>query len=135
MDNFKLDKDIDLCCVKAASFPDGIGEAHKKMNSIFKGDGRRRFGVSYSYDDRILYMAGEEIMKSEKIPPGFERYILREGSYFSFYIQDFPNNISQIEKSFSILTNDPRIDENGCCVECYFPEGQNLKTLKMFGVW
>ena len=55
MENFKLENNIDLFCIKADSFPEGIKAAHQKLVSIAKPMGKRNyFGVSYLYDDEIL---------------------------------------------------------------------------------
>lgn len=127
MENFKLKNDITLFCVKANSFPAGIEAAHKKLASIALPFGRRNyFGLSYLYDDNILYLAAAEIKsKDESVPKDFRTYILKKGNYISIYISDFAKDISQIEKAFKTLLDDPRIDENGCYTECYFPEGTN----------
>ena len=130
MENFKLAQDIQLFCVKAESFPDGIQAAHEKLASISKpGNNRNHFGVSYLYDDEILYMAAGEIAEGmEEIPAGCEMYILKKGNYISIYISDFAKDTSQIGKAFKKLLDDPGIDPNGCCVECYSPEGSDLTT-------
>ena len=132
MENFKLENNIDLFCIKADSFPEGIKAAHQKLVSIAKPMGKRNyFGVSYLYDDEILYMAAAEINSSEEIiPPGCKTYTLKKGNYISFYITDFTKDLTQIEKAFKSLVADPRIDEEGCCAECYFPEGTDGTTAK-----
>ncbi len=132
MENFKLDKDINLFCVKADSFPDGIMAAHQKLASIAKEFGKRNhFGVSYLYDNENLYMAAAEIdVNKETIPPGCQTYTLKKGNYISIYISDFSKDIPQIGKAFETLLADPGIDEQGCCAECYFPEGTNGTNAK-----
>lgn len=131
MENFELDKDIHLFCVKAESFPMGISAAQKKLAALPKGDGKRNhFGVSYLYDDEILYMAAAELASGEKIPAGCDTYTLRKGNYISIYIADFAKKAKQIDRAFKTLLDDPRIDELGCCAECYLPEGADHKTAK-----
>lgn len=132
MENFQLDEDIHLFCVKADSFPEGITDAHKKLASISNpGDKRNHFGVSYLYDDEILYMAAAEVINDkEEIPAGCEAYTLRKGNYTSIYIHDFAKDPSQIEKAFKKLLDNPAIDENGCCAECYLPENTDYSTAK-----
>ena len=132
METFNLEKDINLFCVKADSFPDGIKAAHQKLNSISKKMGKRNhFGVSFLYDDVILYMAAAELKtEAEKLPKDCEAYTLKKGAYISIYILDFAKDTTQIEKAFKTLLADPRIDENGCCAECYLPEGANANTAK-----
>jgi hypothetical protein len=132
MENFTLDSDITLFCLKAASFPAGIKDAHDKLVLLTKsGIHRNYFGISYLYDDEILYMAGAQLMeKDETIPPGCETYTLKKGNYISIYIRDFAKDISLIENAFKKLLADPGIDENGCCAECYFPEGSEANTAR-----
>jgi len=132
MERFKLEKDINLFCVKAESFPEGIKVAHQKLVSIAKSLGKRNhFGVSYLYDDEILYMAAAEIDSSkEAIPPACETYTFKKGNYICFYIKDFTEDPTQIEKAFKTLLADPRVDEEGCCAECYFPEGTDCNNAK-----
>ena len=132
MEKFKLDRDIELFCVKADSFPDGIIPAHEKLAVITKaGRSRNHYGISYWYDNNNLYMAAAEFTKGkEAIPVGCETYTLKKGNYISIYIADFATDISQIGKSFEQLLADPGIDENGCCAECYLPEGSDIATAK-----
>lgn len=131
MENYKLDKDIHLFCLKANSFPDGIKAAQKKLDSVSMLDGKRNhFGVSYLYDNEILYMAATEIEKGEEVPAGYEKYTLKKGNYISIYISDFAKDISQIEKAFKILLDTPGIDPDGCCAECYLPEYSDFSTAK-----
>ena len=132
MEKYKLEEDIHLFCVKAKSFPAGIKPAHQQLASITKPLGKRNhFGVSYLYDDEIVYMAGVDITGTEqRIPDGCETYTLRKGNYISIYIPDFEKDTSQIDKAFKILLADPGIDENGCCAEWYFPEGSDGTNAK-----
>lgn len=132
MEKFKLGKDIELFCIKADSFPDGIKAAHEKLADITKSYGKRNyFGISYLYDDEILYMAAAEFDKNkESVPSGCETYMLKRGNYISIYIADFVKDISQIDRAFKKLLADPGIDENGCCAECYFPEGSDGTNAK-----
>lgn len=132
MENYKLEKDIHLFCVKAATFPEGITAAHQKLAALSKPLGKRiHFGVSYWYDDEILYMAAAEIDSNhEMIPAGCEAYTLKKGNYISIYIPDFANDPAQIEKAFKTSLAHPGIDEKGCCAECYYPEGADGTNAK-----
>lgn len=132
MENFSLQNDIRLLCVKADSFPDGIKGAQEKLLSLIKPDAKRSYyGISYLYDDEILYMAGVDIADAnEKIPDDCTIYSLKEGNYNSIYITDFAKDISQIDHAFKQLLAVPAIDENGCCAECYLPEGDDFFTAK-----
>ena len=124
-EKFRLDKDINLFCVKADAFPQGIVPAHEKLAAISNPLGKRNhYGVSYWYDNDNLYLAAAEFKKAEEaVPAGCQTYTLKKGNYISIYIPDFAKDISQIGKAFETLLADPGIDENGCCAECYLPEG------------
>ena len=132
MEEFKLYRDIHLFCVKADLFPDGIKAAHTKLASLSNLDSNRNhFGVSYWYDDKILYMAAAEIVKGiEEIPAGCETYTLRKGNYISIYISDFAKDPSQVAGAFKQLLDEPGIDPDGCCAECYLPESSDFTTAK-----
>ena len=132
MENFELKNDIHLFCVKADSFPDGITAAHEKLAALVKSNKPKNwFGVSYWYDDAILYMAGLQFNPEADTPPhGCTEYTLRKGNYISIYIKDFATDVSRIGKAFETLLADHRIDENGCCAECYLPEGTDHTTAK-----
>lgn len=130
METYRLDQDIKLLCVKAESFPDGIIAAQDKLIAMTSGDSKSSyFGVSYLYDDKILYMAGVQTKeRNENLLPGCEAFTLKAGNYISVYVSDFVQQTSLIEKTFKMLLDDPGIDPNGCCVECYLPEGCNPAT-------
>jgi predicted transcriptional regulator YdeE len=125
----QIPADIHLYCVKADSFPAGIQSAQQKLTRVKIAPGiRNHFGVSYLYDGKILYMAAAQLNANEQAPAGCETYTLRKGKYISVHVADFRNNLAQIEKAFQVLTDDPRIDEKGCCAECYLPEGSTHET-------
>ena len=129
MENIKVDNDIYLYCVKADSFPAGINAAQERLAVIPKpGDKRNHFGISFLHDDTILYMAAAELKPAEKVPDGCESYTLRKGNYISIYIANFMKDTTQVGRAFETLLDDPRIDENGCCAECYLPERADHKT-------
>ena len=132
METFKLENEINLFCIKAKSFPAGIMDAHQKLTSIAKSLGKRNyFGISYAHNNETLYMAAAEIKSNnETIPAGCDTYTLKKGNYISIYISDFAKDVSQIGKAFEILLADPRIDEQGCCAECYLPEGADGTAAK-----
>ncbi len=134
METYKLDHDIKLFCVRAESFPDGIKAAHDKLIAITSGDSNRNyFGVSYLYDDKILYMAGVQTKeRNENPPPGYETFTLKEGNYISVFISDFAQHPSLIGRTFKRLLDDSDIDPNGCCVECYSRKDATLQQQAMF---
>ncbi len=132
MEIIKTETDVQLICVKAASFPDGIAAAHQKLEAIFPGvNGRNYYGISYFHDDAILYMAAiEKTSNNDPLPPGCTTYFLKKGNYSSIYLEDFTKDISTVERAFKTLLDNPGIDEEGCCAECYLPAGSSFSTAK-----
>jgi hypothetical protein len=75
-------------------------------------------------------MAGAELKNKEVVLPGCEAYTLEKGQYISIDVSDFRKDPSRIDQGFKTLLDPPRIDENGCCAECYFPEGSKHENAK-----
>jgi len=132
MEEIILQEDIYVACLKADSFPDGIGAVHEKISQLAgPGNHRTCYGISYLYDDEILYMAAIETgsaTEAEELTG--HSFVLKKGKYTSITVHDYRENISGIEKAFKQLLADPGIDPNGCCVEWYSPKGTNGNTAK-----
>ncbi len=129
MEIFDLKKDIYVFCVKAKSFPDGINEAQERLSELPLSDAARNyFGISYLYDNEIVYFAAAELKEHESVPHGCESYTMKSGKYISIFISNFRTDVSRIATAFDELTDDPRIDGRGCCAEWYLPEGSDHKT-------
>ena len=122
MENYFLEQDIKVFYVQAASFPDGIREAHKKLCSLigFAKD-RKIYGISYPESPgKIIYKAAvEESYAGEAEKLGCPIFIIKKGMYTSIYIKDFYSDIPAIGNTFQKLLDNPRIDPKGCCVEMY----------------
>ena len=118
---YKIDKDIKVFCVKASSFPEGIQEAYRKLNSIAPASAERRyFGLSRMEIGEINYWAAAEEIepgKSEKF--GCESIVIKSGNYIGKLVPNFMNDIPEIGKTFQELIKEPDIDPDGYCVELY----------------
>lgn len=127
METFHLEEDIRLWCIKADAFPEGIGAVHQKLKSMTESwKSPVYFGISYFYDDEILYMAGVKVTNTaETLPEAYISYTLPKGTYMSRYIRDYQKDVEQIGQTFEAFLSDTRLDENGCCAEWYFPEGKD----------
>lgn len=123
MENFILNNDINIICVTADSFPDGILPAFEKLHSLVSGD-RRSYGISRPDKNRtIIYKAGaEELADGEAEKLHLEKFVLKRGNYISIDVPDFMQHVPAIGKAFEQLLADPRIDPDGACVEWYFNE-------------
>ena len=127
MKPYFLNSDINVLCVTASSFPDGIMAAFDKLNSLIQSPASRRvFGISYGYGNKnIIYKAAvEENSTDEAARLGCERFTIKKGEYISEHIEDFMKNIPAIGTAFQTLIHDDRIAADGFCIEWYL--NQNL---------
>ncbi|MCZ4225251.1 transcriptional regulator [Pedobacter rhodius] len=121
MEIFHLNEDIKVMYVTAASFPEGIETAHRKLHDVVAFDEKRRyFGLSKPNGKSIVYKAAaEELNPGEAQILGFESFTIQKGDFISEYISDFMSDISLIGKTFEKLLSDSHIDPNGYCLEMY----------------
>jgi hypothetical protein len=123
MENYLLNNDINVICVTADSFPDGILPAFEKLHQLVSAN-RRSYGISRpGKNGTIIYKAGaEELVEGEAEKLHLEKFVLKKGNYISIDITDFMKNIPAIGQAFEQLLVDTRIDPEGACVEWYFNE-------------
>ena len=129
MKPYFLNSDINVLCVTASSFPDGIMAAFDKLNSLIQSQAPRRiFGISYGDGvDNITYKAAaEEKSTDEATRLGCERFIIQKGEYISEYIEDFMKNIPAIGRAFQEMCRDKRIDSEGYCIEVYLNNNKDV---------
>lgn len=119
MENFKIEKDINVVYINAKSFPDGVLAAHQKLHSIVPFTKERGyFGISYgNTEGGIIYKASAEILEGEKYD--LEIFTIKKGNYLSVILKDYQKDISNIGKTFQKMMTNPRIDANGYCLEIY----------------
>lgn len=123
LEKYFVDEDINVVCVKATSFPEGIGEAWQKLFAILPNAQQRKlYGISYGSESGIIYRAAaEELHGGEAAQLGLETFTVKKGEYISELLEDWRNNEAQLGKIFHELLNDPRIDkQQGYCLEIYF---------------
>ena len=129
MKPYFLDSDINVLCVTASSFPDGIMAAFDKLNSLIQSPTPRMiFGISYDDGNKnISYKAAaEENSAEEATRLGCERFTIGKGKYISEYIEDFMKNIPAIGHAFQEMCSDRRIDSNGYCIEMYLNDNKEV---------
>lgn len=134
MKPYVLESDINVICVTASSFPEGIKAAYDKLSSLIgSGSTRRFFGISYGDGNKnIIYKAAaQEASVDEAAKLGCERFTIKKGEYISEYIADFMNHIPKMGESFREMCKDPRIDSNGYCVEMYTDNGDVICMVKL----
>lgn len=128
MEEVTLDNDIKVFYITAASFPEGVMDAHKKLHELVSSSADRKFfGISRPENGTIVYRAAaEEIEQAEAEKSGCDTLVLKKGKYICSTINDFMKDIQSIGKSFENLLTHPGLDPNGYCVEWYL----NKKDVK-----
>lgn len=120
MENLTLNKEIQLVCVKATSFPDGIMAAYKKLEQVVDVKGRTVYGISHGSDTGIHYWACAEARSAnEAAALGLESYTIKKGTYAAEILKDIQGNEHVIGETFDKLLNHPKLDETGECIEWY----------------
>jgi predicted transcriptional regulator YdeE len=131
-EKYFIDKDIKVACVKASSFPMGIGEAYHKLGATLPASEQRKFyGISYAdKDGNIIYRAAaNELHDGEAEEFGLETFTIRQGEYISEFLEDWKKDETQIGKIFQKLLSDPRINrEQGYCLEIY-PNAKDVRCM------
>ena len=125
METFILDTDINVLCVTAKSFPDGIMEAFDKLHSLVpNAESGRQFGISRpNRQGVIIYKAAtEDLQNGEAEKFGCEPFVIKKGKYIFLDRTDFMKDIQSIGKAFQKLISQPNIDPNGYCLEWYLNE-------------
>jgi hypothetical protein len=101
MENFILQQDINIICVTADSFPDGILAAFEKLDQLVPGK-RETYGISRPDKHTIVYKAGAEALsagEAEKLQ--LEKFVLKKGDYISIDIPDFIQHVPAIGKALN----------------------------------
>lgn len=125
MENLTLNKEIQIVCIKATSFPDGIIAAYKKLEQVVDVKGRTVYGISHGSDTGIHYWACAEARSAnEAAALGLESYTIKKGTYVSETLKDFIGNEHLIGGIFEKLLTHPQLDETGECIEWYKSENE-----------
>jgi hypothetical protein len=122
METCFLENDVRILYVTANSFPAGVLAAHQKLHALIPYSAQRRyFGLSRPENaGTIVYRAAaEELKPSEAEELGLQTLILKKGKYISTIIKNYHEDVSAIEKAFSILLKTSHLDRQGYCVEWY----------------
>ncbi len=122
METQTLNNDVKVFYVTAASFPDGILEAHQKLHSMIPFTTERRyFGISRPENGGgIVYRAAaEELQPGEAEKLNLHTLVLPKGEYVSLALHDYMKDIASVDRAFKTLLALPGLDPNGYCVEWY----------------
>ena len=133
METITLDSDITVFYITAASFPDGVLEAHQKLHALITYSTERKyFGLSRPERGTITYhAAAEEMHKGEAEELGLETLVIKKGEYISITVKDFMSDVKSIEQAFSQLLTHPGLDPQGYCVEQYLNDKDVLCMIRL----
>ena len=133
MEKYTLKEDIHLICVRATSFPDGVGEAFQKLEQNEASIANRKFfGISRGSDKGIIYWAAvEEAFKGEAYTFGLEQYVVKKGVYATKIVENINGNEGLIGKTFNKLLSHLQLDPMGECVERYERENEVLCMVRI----
>ena len=84
METYELENDIEVFCVTAKSFPDGVLEAHQALHALVPFSSERKyFGISYpNKEGNIIYKAAaNELDKGDLSKHGLESFVIKKGKY------------------------------------------------------
>lgn len=122
MNTFQLNNPVQLHCIRAFSFPDGVRDAFRRLHKAAPPKPNRLY-MSVSWQDekqQINYLAGAtELVEGEINGPEFELYQVGNGEYIYIDIHDFMNNIPAIGQAFATLLALPDTAVDAVCVEWY----------------
>lgn len=121
IEQIQIEKDIQVCRLKASSFPEGVLAAHQALHARFPfSPDRNYFGISRPENGTICYWsATEEQITASLLAEGYEAFIIPAGNYVSILIKDFMKNPMVIGEAFQELIHLPGIDPDGYCIEWY----------------
>jgi hypothetical protein len=125
MELYQVDNDINVFCVTASSFPNGVMAAHKQLHSLVNDSPEREyFGLSKPNEKGVIVYkaAARELTEGEAKLPGCESFVIEKGVYASIYIRNFCDDIQSIGNAFQQLISHPNLDPKAYCIECYIGE-------------
>ena len=117
-----FEKDIQLICSLAHSFPDGISEAFERLErTIPEYNHRIKYGISCPNSEGVItYKAAvNELTEAEAQRYAFHSFTITQGTYLSETIENWETNLPLIGQTFATLLQDPRLDLSFPCLEIY----------------
>lgn len=121
MEPYIIEHDIQVMCINASSFPDGVLAAHQQLHALMSDKSSRQFyGISWPEHGQIHYKAAAEIrFPDEAATYGLETFTIPKGMYSSKFLPRFMDNLAIIGDTFDQLLTNPDLDPNGFCLEMY----------------
>lgn len=124
MQEYTVEKDIQLCCETVPDFPMGISTAFRKLEEALPEVKKRTFyGVSQGKPGGIIYKAAvEAVDANEANQYGFELFTVKQGKYIGKDLSNWRGNEQAIGQTFSEILANYDIDPTGACIEVYTGE-------------
>ncbi len=128
-----LNNDIKVMYITAASFPEGIMDAHQALHArVPFSTNRKYFGISRPEKGHIVYnAAAEELQPGEATQYCCDTMVIKKGRYISIDIPGYRDDIPAIQKTFDQLLVTPGLDPQGYCVEWYFNDTDMRCMIRM----
>ncbi|MGG6231209.1 hypothetical protein [Tenacibaculum sp. SDUM215027] len=121
MKEINLESDLNLICVRAKSFPQGIEDSFKTLErKVPTRKGRECYGIYEENENGITYRAGMlKKTDDEDAKYGLENYIVKKGKYLGVTINNWKSNIPKIGQTFDKMVEDERVEKNSPSIEVY----------------
>ncbi len=132
MGTFLLEKDINVMCLTAKFFPEGVHDVHEDLKALVpNSDQRLFFGISRpDQNHQIIYKAATESKtQNEARTLNLEPFTISKGSFYYITLIDYYKNIPNVETTFKKLLSHPNIDPDGYCLEWYLNGGRNVRCM------
>lgn len=121
---FSISEDIHVLTFKASSFPQGIAEAHTKIQSQFSNIHEKTiFGISRPENGNINYWSAIKLTHYGNTDDfGVGQFTISKGEYISIMVNNYIEDPLSISSAFQSLTRHPGIDPEAYCIEWYLGE-------------
>lgn len=114
--------DIQVYCLKATSFPDGVSAVYDRLHNEYPPEGGRSyFGISWpAPNGAINYMAAVKLNDSDSTPQSdYVPYTIQKGRYVAIDITNYMANLPAIGAAFAEMIREPDVAPDGYCLEVY----------------
>jgi len=132
MEIFKLEQDINVMCLTAKSFPEGVHDVHEDLKTLVpNSDQRLFFGISRpDKNHQIIYKAATETKTPNKAQTlNIETFTISKGSFYCITLINYYKDIPNVESTFKKLLSQPNIDPYGYCLEWYLNGGRDMRCM------
>ena len=116
-----IEEAIPVIGMIVSRFPEGIGEAFDKLATTLPSPERRYFyGICEMTAAGLVYKAAAQALPLEvEARTGYERFVIRPGTYLAVPIHGWRTHIESINEAFHQLALHPKADHQHPIVECY----------------